>query len=129
MPTVLENVGSAARDFCMLERNFLSHVRLGLLLLLLSCSVLLKVRIPGPDTVDSIEHNTLGTTLASVEVATAFVVIFAGLWEYESGFRDMRGRRAFLVFSAPHMIIMVFISAVIFTTCLVLLARGDEIGP
>src|SRR6266403_1074497 len=41
MPTLLENQGSTARDHCMLERNFLSHARLGLFLLLLSSSVLL----------------------------------------------------------------------------------------
>jgi hypothetical protein len=27
MPTVLENSGSAARDYCMLERNVLAHLK------------------------------------------------------------------------------------------------------
>jgi len=29
MDTTTENVGSTARDFCMLERNVLAHLKLG----------------------------------------------------------------------------------------------------
>jgi hypothetical protein len=100
MPTLLENHGSTARDHCMLERNFLSHVKLALLLTLLASSVLLKARLPGPDRPkDHEEHPNygLGIPLASIQVVAALVVIGAGYWEYESGMRDMHARRAFLL--------------------------------
>jgi hypothetical protein len=83
----------------MLERNFLSHVKLTLLLMLLASSVLLKARLPGPDRPKDHEDHPnfgLGIPLASVEVAAALIIIAAGCWEYESGIRDMRARRAFL---------------------------------
>jgi len=102
MPTLLENHGSTARDHCMLERNFLSHARLGLLLMLLASSVLLKARLPGPDRPKDHEGHPnygLGIPLATIQVVAAFIVIGAGCWEYESGVRDMRARRAFLLSS------------------------------
>ena len=40
------NTGSTARDWCMLERNILSHIKLDLLLSLLS---LLRARLSGSD--------------------------------------------------------------------------------
>jgi len=86
----------------MLERNFLSHAKLGLLLMLLASSVLLRARLPGPDRPKDHEQHPnhgLGIPLASIEVAAALIVIGVGCWEYESGIRDMRVRRAFLVSS------------------------------
>jgi len=86
----------------MLERNFLSHARLGLLLMLLTSSVLLKTRLPGPDRPkDHEEHPNLGLgiPLATIQVIAALIVIGAGCWAYESGIRDMRARRAFLLSS------------------------------
>lgn len=97
MPTLIENHGSTARDYCMLERNFLSHAKLGLLLMLLSSSVLLRARIPGPDRPKDHEDHGLGIPMASIAAAAALIVIGAGCWEYESGIRDMRARRAFLL--------------------------------
>jgi hypothetical protein len=101
MPTWLENHGSAARDYCMLERNFLSHAKLGLLLMLLASSVLLRARlVPGPDRPKEQHPNHgLGIPLASIEIAAALIVICVGCWEYEWGIRDMRARRAFLLSS------------------------------
>jgi Domain of unknown function (DUF202) len=102
MPIVLENRGSTARDYFMLERNFLSHVRLALLLVLLASSVLLRARLPGPDRPKGHESHPnygLGIPLASVEVAAALIVIGVGCWEYESGVSDMRAQRAFLASS------------------------------
>jgi hypothetical protein len=102
MPTLLENQGSTARDHCMLERNFLSYAKLGLFLMLLSSSVLLKARLPGPDRPkDHEEHPNygLGVPLATIQFVAALIVIGAGCWGYESGIRDMRARRAFLLSS------------------------------
>jgi hypothetical protein len=94
MPTSLENDGSTARDYCMLERNFLSHAKLALLLMPILSSVLLRARLDSPT---NPENHKLSIPLASIEIFSAFVVIGSGLWEYESGMRDMRGRRAILL--------------------------------
>jgi hypothetical protein len=99
MPTLLENQGSTARDHCMLERNFLSHARLGLFLMLLASSVLLKARLPGPDLPKDHPYYGLGIPLATIQVVAALIVIGAGYWAYESGVRDMHARRAFLLSS------------------------------
>lgn len=108
----LKAVGSSVRDFCMLERNYLSHIRvcrlatvvltlnltkyqLALLLVLISAGVLLQTRLSGPDE-DSEFRAGKSIALASLEVVTALVVVAGGFWQYDSCLRDMRARRAFL---------------------------------
>jgi hypothetical protein len=97
---MLENTGSTARDFCMLERNILSHLKLALLLSLLSSSVLLHARLVPEATNDSGSphgDSKIGLPLAGVQVAASLAAIAAGAWEYHSGYLDMRNMRAFLV--------------------------------
>lgn len=96
MPTSIENYGSTARDYCMLERNFLAHTKLALLLMLISSSVLLHARLDSPTNPEEHGHDKLSISLAALEIIAAFAVIGSGLWEYESGIRDMRVRQAFL---------------------------------
>ncbi|KAH9992974.1 hypothetical protein BJV74DRAFT_771316 [Russula compacta] len=134
MPTLsllLQNHGSTARDHYMLERNFLAHSQLALLLMLLASSILLRARLPGPD--HPKDHEThpyygLGIPLASIEVAAAFIVIGVGCWEYESGIRDLRVRRAFPLSTDPHVVIIVIMAVVVFTICIVLLVSEGEFG-
>ena len=97
------NTGSAARDFCMLERNLLSHIKLALLLSLLASSLLLQARlVPGNE-----QTHTSGVPLASVEFFAAMAAILAGVWEYYSGCCDLRMSRAFL--AAAKFIMPLFI--------------------
>jgi hypothetical protein len=93
-PQLVENAGSAARDFCMLERNILSHLKLALLLSLLSSSVLLQTRlIPGRGE----EHDATGEIpLACVQFLAAIAAICAGVWEYYNGYWDFRKMKALL---------------------------------
>ena len=91
--SMLENTGSTARDFCMLERNILSHIKLALLLSLLSSSLLLQARLV-PTT--SKQNDASAIPVASLQFAAAIASIAAGLWEYYRGFKDMRMARAFL---------------------------------
>lgn len=96
MPLSLEVVGSNVRDFCMLERNFLSHIKLVLLLILLLVSALLEVRFPGPS--GSNNKDGLGTAslpVAVLQLIAALATIAAAVWEYHSGFRDLLGVKAF----------------------------------
>lgn len=97
MPLSLEVVGSNVRDFCMLERNFLSHLKLVLLLMLLSSTALLGVRFPGPST--SSQGETLGTAslpAAIIQLVAALATITAAIWEYHSGVKGLLGVKAFL---------------------------------
>ena len=94
MPTTLPIEGSSPRDFCMLERNFLSHLRLALLLALFAAAVLLEVRLPLGSS-DGKEDRSDGNwtdvvVLACVGLGAAVLVILAGYGEYELGFRDIR---------------------------------------
>ena len=93
---MVPNVGSAARDFCMLERNLLSHLKLALILSLLSSSMLLRTRlVPDPaDPPEKLEHS--GTPLAWVQVAASLLVVAAGTWEYRHGCQDFIDMRPFL---------------------------------
>jgi hypothetical protein len=77
----------------MLERNILSHLKLALLLSLLSSSLLLQVRLV-PSTDD--QNDASSIPLATLQFVAAIACISIGLWEYFRGFRDMRMARAFL---------------------------------
>ncbi|KAF8159526.1 hypothetical protein B0H34DRAFT_703862 [Crassisporium funariophilum] len=121
MAHMVANTGSTCRDFCMLERNILSHLKLALLLSLLSSSLLLRARL-----VPEKEGNTDtggGVPLAVVEFVAALACIVAGVWEYYSGYWDLRKTRAFLAATKPHLIIMGSVAGVIFGTCIVLLVQ------
>lgn len=99
MPVELENTGSTTRDFQMLERNLLSHVRLAVLLSLLSSSLLLNARLPTSSTPSSAENaNAKGNVvIAAIEIGAAMAAIGAGVWEYNRNYKDMRESRGFLV--------------------------------
>ncbi|KAG6910015.1 hypothetical protein DXG01_013737 [Tephrocybe rancida] len=131
MPTItppmehhmVPNAGSTARDFCMLERNLLAHLKLALLLSLLSSSILLRARlVPEPEGTPSGKEDPTSIPLASVELAASLATIAAGFWEYHTGYRDLRDMRAFLVGVNPHLAIMTVVVIAIFATCIVLLA-------
>ncbi|KAG9313013.1 hypothetical protein JVU11DRAFT_6452 [Chiua virens] len=97
MPLSLEVVGSNVRDFCMLERNFLSHFKLVLLLMLLSSSALFGTRLPGPPSSTEGEAlGKLGLPVAILQLLAALAAIAAAIWEYHSGVKDLLRVRAFL---------------------------------
>lgn len=101
MPKELHNSGSAARDFAMLERNLLSHVRLAILLSLLAFSLLLDARLPSDSDPSSADTPMSSATvpLAALQIAACFAAIAAGIWEYQRGYKDMRESRGFLAAS------------------------------
>jgi len=132
--TLLINSGSTARDFCMLERNILSHFKLGLLLSLLSSSMLLHARLPSPSTESSTnppgppsKTSRADILLAAVQLTAAVAAIIAGVWEYWSGARDLRNMKAFLIASSRHTAILTVVAGVVVATCIVLLTDEKEI--
>ncbi|KAJ7442255.1 hypothetical protein FB451DRAFT_1297548 [Mycena latifolia] len=119
---MVENTGSAARDFCMLERNLLSHLKLALLLSLLSSSVLLRARLVPEDNPTSMSGTT-GIVVASLQFGAALAAIGAGIWEYYCGYQDIRNMHAFLVAVKPHFAIISLVAAVVFLTCIIVLSE------
>ncbi|KAH7890794.1 hypothetical protein F5I97DRAFT_1838804, partial [Phlebopus sp. FC_14] len=113
MPLSLEVTGSTVRDFCMLERNFLSHLKLVLLLILLSSSALLGIRLPGPSQSDL---SKASSSLAILLLVAALVTIAAALWEYHSGVKDLLRVRAFLMVTKVHYALMAVVSMIIIAT-------------
>lgn len=95
MPLSREVVGSTVRDFCMLERNFLSHFKLVLLLMLLLSSALLEIRLPSPSGSDGGSLGKASLPLAIIQLLAAFTTIAAAVWEYHSGVKDLLRVRAF----------------------------------
>ena len=91
MSELVENVGSTARDWCMLERNILSHLRLSLLLSLLSAAILFDAvsKSSGPLTL-------VDLYLVFVLMGSAAIIFIAGLYEYWLGDRSLKNRRTFL---------------------------------
>lgn len=94
---MVPNLGSTARDFCMLERNLLSHLKLALILSLLSSSLLLRVRLVPEDNESEYEHPSASLPVACVQFFASLAAIAAGMWEYQCGYRDLRRMHAFLV--------------------------------
>lgn len=77
----------------MLERNILSHLKLALLLSLLSSSLLLNARL-----VPQSGHQASGSVpLASIEFGAAMCCVVGGAWEFYNGYRDLKHDRAFMV--------------------------------
>ncbi|KAL5529400.1 hypothetical protein ACEPAG_5385 [Sanghuangporus baumii] len=122
---LITNTGSTARDRCMLERNILSHIKLGLLLSLLSASILLHARLSGSNESGSVPgpRHSLPSyfPIALVLALSALLALLAGTWEYWSSDRDMRTRHAFMVASKPHIAAMSMVSGIVFSLCLVFL--------
>jgi hypothetical protein len=93
---LVENTGSAARDFCMLERNLLAALKLACVLCLLFASVLLRGRLAidaAPGSRDG--GGDASVALASVHYVAALAVLAGAAHEYHAGVRDLRGARAF----------------------------------
>ncbi|KAF9240706.1 hypothetical protein BU15DRAFT_45599 [Melanogaster broomeanus] len=124
MPLSLEVVGSTVRDFCMLERNFLAHFKLVLLLLLLFSSDLLGVRLPATTGSAASQTIALGTAswpVAAIEFVAALAAIAAAFWEYHTGVKDLLRVRAFLAVTKVHLSIMAVVTSIIVATSLVYL--------
>ncbi|KAI0031438.1 hypothetical protein K488DRAFT_52057 [Vararia minispora EC-137] len=130
MPTNLEIIGSSPRDFCMLERNFLSHARLALLFVLFSSAVLLQIRLPltSDNNPEEPMNGSVTYALASMATAAAACVIAAGYSEYELGFQDVRKLRPTYKSSKLHFVLMVLMVVTVFGACILLLLFGDQIG-
>ncbi|KAF8845068.1 hypothetical protein BDN67DRAFT_893111 [Paxillus ammoniavirescens] len=124
MPMYLEVVGSTVRDFCMLERNFLSHFKLVLLLMLLSSSALLGTRLPAPPGSDASQGGTLGKAnfpVAIMQFIAALAAIGAAFWEYHTGVKDLMRVRAFFIATKIHLSLMVLMTIIVVATSLVYL--------
>ncbi|KAF8637639.1 hypothetical protein AX17_002707 [Amanita inopinata Kibby_2008] len=128
MPTshLIKNEGSTTRDFCMLERNLLSHLKLVLLLSLLSSSFLLRTRL-FPDNTSSggFDYEVFGLPLSIVLFTATIITIIGGVWEFYRGHRDLQSEKAFLTAPKPHLVLMGVVSTIVFSTCITLLVADS----
>jgi len=143
MPTPTLVVGSTVRDFCMLERNFLSHIKVVLLLCILSTSALLDIRLPGPSS--TVHAGGLGSAslpIGALQFVAALLTIGAAYWEYHTGLDDLMKARAFLTStrlvlanrhacgmlttcSRIHPFIMAAVIVIIVTACIVYVIKSS----
>ncbi|KIO32445.1 hypothetical protein M407DRAFT_241366 [Tulasnella calospora MUT 4182] len=121
------NVGSACRDFCAFERTFLSHVRLGFILLVLSGSFLLKSRFPNHGSSSTspevdMHLREAGLPLGSLYGTSALFVLTLGAYWYEHSFRRMRKGVGFVEGRLrPYEIGIAMIAGLILSTAVLLL--------
>ncbi|KAG8970827.1 hypothetical protein FRC03_000044 [Tulasnella sp. 419] len=127
---VVENKGSTARDYCAMERTYLSHIRFGLVLLLLSSSLLLRARLPPPQS-ESEEHkevgNLLSVALGSVYFVASMLVITMGWIWYEHGLRGLRRDLGFIGELKVHEFTLGAVALLIFGTCVMLLVDNNNL--
>ena len=110
----VDNIGSAARDYCgnfhlqprafmlllirqytarsylALERTYLSHVRLGLVLLALSASILFHSRFPRTETTPQAVTRGAAVPMGSLYATAALATIIVGALWYDHGAKRMR---------------------------------------
>ncbi|KAH7927300.1 hypothetical protein BV22DRAFT_1007231 [Leucogyrophana mollusca] len=127
MAKTIEVIGSSVRDYCMLERNFLAHIKLVLLLSLLSSSALLGIRLPGPPGSGADSSESLGKAslpVATLQFIAALATVGAAYWEYHTGCKDLMKARAFFAITKVHLAIMSVVSAIIIATSIVYLVNS-----
>jgi len=127
-PVHVDNIGSEARDFCAIERTYLSHIRLGLVLALLSTSILLNARLPGPNgDNDSIGggNQLQGLRFGSLYFVAALATLFGGLINYDKLWSGMQTGRAFVQSPKFYTVILTLVSGLIVATVILLLVRGN----
>ncbi|EJF64405.1 hypothetical protein BD309DRAFT_876259 [Dichomitus squalens] len=124
MPREHKIRGSEGRDFAMLERNLLSHLRLAVLLSLSFASLLLNTRLPTPSDPGSAQtpQSKTGLAISWMELMAAVLAIAAGLWEYWQGYIDMKTQRGFLRATQTHLAILSVVGIVVFASCLMLIS-------
>jgi len=119
----VKNIGSAARDYCALERTFLAHLRLGLVLLALFTSLILNARFPrtGKKRAPQ-DREGLAVPLGTLYFGSTLMALAMGLLWYEHGYRGLRSGRAFIESGLKiHEFILGGIALMIFATALLLL--------
>ncbi|KAF8682856.1 hypothetical protein RHS04_02782 [Rhizoctonia solani] len=122
------NTGSTARDYCTIERTLLSFSRLGLVLFVLSASLLLKARLPGPEDNNDETGGEAALPLASVFVVASILAIISGWMGYESDLRGLREERAFVGGYKFTEIVVVLVAMLLFATCLLLLKADYQVS-
>ncbi|KAF8311555.1 hypothetical protein DL93DRAFT_1387937 [Clavulina sp. PMI_390] len=117
IPRKIKNVGSTARDACAIERNFLSYLRLGILLSLLSSSLLLNARISNTTSTEPVQAQL---PLGTLFFVASLLATFSGWWAYRLALKEFLKQKAFLDFEI-HEIALGFVALLVSGTCLYLL--------
>ncbi|CAE6503524.1 unnamed protein product [Rhizoctonia solani] len=122
------NTGSAARDYCTIERTLLSFARLGLVLFVLSASLLLKARLPGPEDENTEAGGPAALPLGTIFMGTSLLAIISGWMGYESDLKGLLNERAFVGGYKFTEIVVVLVAMLLFATCLLLLKADYKVS-
>ncbi|CAE6478371.1 unnamed protein product [Rhizoctonia solani] len=126
--SLVPNTGSAARDYCTIERTLLAFTRLGLVLFVLSASLLLKARLPGPEDENSDTGGPAAFPLGTIFTITSILAIISGWMGYESDLKGLREERAFVGGYKFTEIMVVLVALLLFATCLLLLKADYKVS-
>jgi len=106
-----------------IERNYLSHVRLGLLLSLLSSAILLKARLSGRG--PKAESTNSALPLGSLFFAASIATIGVGWWSYEASKDEMKKGKGFVGGYRVHEVVLGAVAALVASTYIYLLVVGE----
>ncbi|KZT54607.1 hypothetical protein CALCODRAFT_499682 [Calocera cornea HHB12733] len=130
---LVPNAGSAARDFCALERTWLSNVRLCFLFILISAALMLRTRLPRPNSSEEQDEQQRLPMVESLTLGTLYFVctlalIVGGWWSY----RDVRmglERQVGFVGNFKYMgvILLCVIALIIATAIALIIQAGSDI--
>lgn len=147
----IEAVNHFNSSLIAIERTYLSHLRLAVVLALLSASILLNTRLPDPDADgdSTVSDSQLhGLTFGSLFFVASLAALFGGMINYDKLWSGMKSGKAFvqspksefLSFTKlqcagtneihpfdhrSHTIMLTLVSGLVFATVIVLLVREN----
>ena len=96
---IIEEVKQLNSSLVAIERTYLSHLRLGVVLALLSASILLNARLPDPNSDRDPTHSgsqLQGLGFGSLYFVAALAALFGGLLNYDKLWSGMKSGKAFV---------------------------------
>jgi len=112
-----------------IERTLLTYLRLGLLLSLLSSSLLLHARIPNPEGEAELDNDKrVAIPLGSIYFVAAIAALLVGWWKYEESWRGLRDGKGFIEGSQSAIVetVVVLIVILVIGTCFYLLCNPSS---
>ncbi|TNY22370.1 hypothetical protein DMC30DRAFT_147981 [Rhodotorula diobovata] len=120
---LVPNVGSTARDYCARERNFLSLVKLATTLALVAACLLIRFQFGDEISMPAFEKYAQ-TPLGILFFVACLASLAAGTITFYTVSSGYEHRQAFVYAGMYNDAVLVCITALIFTTCILLLVAN-----
>ncbi|BGP38397.1 hypothetical protein JCM10450v2_002342 [Rhodotorula kratochvilovae] len=118
--TLVLNVGSTARDYCARERNFLSMVKMTVTLALVAAALLIRFQF-GEEIDMPVFEKHAQTPLGILFFVACLATLAVGTFSFYSVSAGYEHRQAFVYSGTINDALLVSLTALVFTTCVVLL--------